>query len=102
MPKVKICDPGALKGPNGNSGDPAKKRRPPAKKNKQLEDKLIEMFGMSLQMVDLLKVLGLNNRACAKRWVQENGIVPIEINGRQRFLATEVAQALERSKLRAV
>lgn len=102
MPKVKICDLGALKGPQGNAGEPAKKRRPPAKKNKQLEDKLIEMFGMSLQMVDLLKVLGLNNRACAKRWAQENGIVPIEINGRQRFLATEVAQALERSKLRAV
>lgn len=102
MPRVKICDPGALGAAQGRPQNGAKKRPPTKKQSKQLEDKLIEMFGLSLQMVDLLVVLGLKNRAYAKRWAAENGVEPIEINGRQRYLATDVARALERSKIRAV
>lgn len=67
---------------------------------KKLEDKLIELYGVSLNMVSLLQVLGLKDRRQAKVWLEREHIQAMEINGRPRWLATDIARALENSKFR--
>ena len=67
---------------------------------KALEDKLIELYGVSINMVSLLKVLGLKDRGQARQWLASEGLQAIEVNGRKRWLATDVARALENSKYR--
>lgn len=67
---------------------------------KALEDKIIDRFGMSLNMEMLLKVLGLRDRGQARQWLASEGLQAIEVNGRKRWLATDVARALENSKFR--
>jgi len=67
---------------------------------KALEDKIIDRFGMSLNMEMLLKVLGLRDRGQARQWLASEGLQAIEVNGRKRWLAMDVARALENSKFR--
>lgn len=67
---------------------------------KSLEKTIIDLFGLSLNMADLLKVLGLKDRGQAKVWLEHEQIPAIEVNGRKRWLATDVARALENSKFR--
>lgn len=67
---------------------------------KALEDKIIDRFGMSLNMEMLLKVLGLRDRGQARQWLASEGLQAIEVNGRKRWLAMDVARALENSKYR--
>lgn len=68
---------------------------------KQLERDIISLFGMCLTLADLMSVLGLKDRACARNWIQNEGIEAVVVNGRKRYLATDVAKALDNSKLRA-
>ena len=86
MPKVKICDPSAL-GKVKSSTKPQMNNR----KKKQLEDKIIELFGICLTFAEVKKVIGLQDYTCA-----------MLVNGRKRYLAADVAKALELSKIRAV
>ena len=65
-----------------------------------LERTIISQFGVALNMVALLKVLGLKDRKQAKLWLESEGIQAVEVNGRHRWLATDVARALENSKCR--
>lgn len=69
---------------------------------KTLERTIIDVYGMSLNMVNLLKVLGLKDRRQAKLWMKNEDIQAVEINGRDRWLATSVARALENSKFRTL
>ena len=50
MPKVKICDPSAL-GKGKSSTKPQMNNR----KKKQLEDKIIELFGICLTFAEVKK-----------------------------------------------
>ena len=95
MPKVKICDPSAL-GKGKSSTKPQMNNR----KKKQLEDKIIELFGICLTFAEVKKVIGLQDYTCAMNWIQS--IEPVLVNGRKRYLAADVAKALELSKIRAV
>lgn len=99
MPRVsKICNPDLV----GQNKAPSKAAEPKSKASKkQLEKDIISLFGMCLTMADLMRVLGLNDRACARNWIQSEGIEAVMINGRKRYLATDVAKALDNSKLRA-
>ncbi|MBO5568328.1 MAG: hypothetical protein J6J18_03695 [Oscillospiraceae bacterium] len=69
---------------------------------KTLERTIIDVYGMSLNMVSLLKALGLKDRRQAKLWLKNEDIQAVEINGRDRWLATDVARALENSKFRTL
>ena len=97
MPKVKICDPSAL-GKGKSSAKPQMNNR----KKKQLEDKIIELFGICLTFAEVKKVIGLQDYTCAMNWIRSEGIDPVLVNGRKRYLAADVAKALELSKIRAV
>lgn len=67
---------------------------------KALEDKLIDRYGFCLTMKALLEALGMRDRGQAKIWLDRENIQAVDVNGRDRWLATDVAQALERSKCR--
>ena len=72
MPKVKICDPSAL-GKGKSSTKPQMNNR----KKKQLEDKIIELFGICLTFAEVKKVIGLQDYTCAMNWIQSEGIEPV-------------------------
>ena len=97
MPKVKICDPSAL-----GKGKSSTKPQMNTRKKKQLEDKIIELFGICLTFAEVKKVIGLQDYTCAMNWIRSEGIEPVLVNGRTRYLAADVAKALELSKIRAV
>lgn len=97
MPRVKICDPSALTGGAGHKKEPAR-----SGSKKQLEDKIIDMFGVCLTLADVMKVIGLRDQTCAKNWVASEGLEAVMVNGRRRYIAMDVAKALERSKIRAL
>lgn len=92
MPKVTFMTPASEKKPAGRG----------RKEKKQLEDKIIDLFGMCLTMKDLMKVLGMRDYHCAKNWLIRENIEPVEVNGRKRYLATDIARALDNSKTRVV
>lgn len=98
MPRVNYCNTDSL----GKKNPQEKKAASRASASrKQLERDIISLFGMCLTLADLMSVLGLKDRACARNWIQSEGIEPVLVNGRKRYLATDVAKALDNSKLRA-
>ena len=98
MPRVNYCNTENL----GQKKTQEKKTTSRASASrKQLEKDIIALFGMCLTLADLMSVLGLKDRACARNWIQSEGIEPVMVNGRKRYLATDVAKALDNSKLRA-
>lgn len=98
MPRVSYCNPNLV-----GQKKPAEKKAPPRPSagRKQLEKDIIGLFGMCLTQADLMKVLGLRDKGAARNWVQSEGIEPVMVNGRKRYLATDVARALDNSKIRA-
>ena len=103
MPKVKICDPSALgKGKSSIKPQTSIKPQMNTRKKKQLEDKIIELFGICLTFAEVKKVIGLQDYTCAMNWIRSEGIDPVLVNGRKRYLAADVAKALELSKIRVV
>ena len=84
--------------PRVNIGTSSTAKTPAMKK---LEDKIIDRYGMNLNMKSLMEVLSLRDHHQAKLWVENEGIQPTMINGRKRYLAMDVARALENSKFRA-
>ena len=84
--------------PRVNTGQTVPKPAPGAVKS--LERIIADQYGMCLTMVNLLKVLGMKDYRSARLWLESEKIQAVEINGRSRWLATDVARALERSKFR--
>lgn len=69
---------------------------------KRLEDALVERYGFCMTLTDVASAAGMTNRKCAKRWVQTAGILPVETGStRKKYLALDVARALQLSKIRA-
>lgn len=100
MPRVNYCNVDALGKNKPQQKPPQKAQNRPSKKH--LENTIIERFGMSITLADLCVVLGLRDPKCARNWVNKEGIEAVEINGRKRYLATDVAKILDGSKVRAV
>ena len=99
MPRVNYCNVDNLG--KGKATQEKKSAGRASASRKQLERDIIALFGMCLTLADLMSVLGLKDRACARNWIQSEGIEPVLVNGRKRYLATDVAKALDNSKLRA-
>ena len=98
MPRVNYCNPDNL------GQRKTQEKKAPARASasrKQLERDIVSLFGMCLTLADLMAVLGLKDRTCARNWIQSEGIEAVLVNGRKRYLASDVAKALDNSKLRA-
>lgn len=69
---------------------------------KRLEDKLIDRYGFCLTLTDVASAAGITNRRYARRWIESAGILPVETgSSRKKYLALDIARALETSKIRA-
>ena len=68
---------------------------------KRMENEIISYFGMSLTLAQVMKVIGKRRRDAAREWLKEEEIPAVLINGRRHWWASDVARALERSKIRA-
>ena len=68
---------------------------------KHMESEIINRFGMALTLSQVMQVIGKRSRDAARAWLQDEEIPPMLINGRRHWWASDVARALERSKIRA-
>ena len=94
MPRIKnYCNPDRL-------GKPAPEPRRQVR-SQGLENDIIQFCGICLDLQELKKVLGLRDDKAAKKWAEAENILPVDINGRKKWLARDVARALELSKIRA-
>ena len=69
---------------------------------RQMEDRIVDRYGMLLTTADLGKVLGLANYDQIKGWARSENILPIPIGKRNRWDARDVAKALDNAAMRAV
>jgi hypothetical protein len=46
-------------------------------------------------------VLGLRDDKAAKKWLEAENLLPVDINGRKKWLACDIAKALRYSQIRA-
>lgn len=94
MPRIKnYCNPDIL---GKLAPEPRRQVR-----SQGLENDIIQFCGICLDLQELKKVLGLRDDKAAKKWVEAENILPVDINGRKKWLARDVAKALELSKIRA-
>ena len=99
MPRVNYCNPDNLgKGKNAQQKKPASRS---TAARKTLQQDIVDRFGMCLTLANLMVVLGLKDRKCAANWITEEGIEAVLVNGRKRYLASDIAKALDNSKIRA-
>lgn len=69
---------------------------------KRLEDKLIELYGFCMTLQDVASAAGIENRKYAKQWIEQERILPVNTgSSRKKYLAVDIAKALENSKFRA-
>ena len=69
---------------------------------RKLEDKLIELYGFCLTLTDVASAAGIENRRYARQWIEAEGILPVNTGTtRKKYLALDIARALENSKFRA-
>lgn len=65
---------------------------------KPLADSLADRYGEAMTTTDLAKVIGFARRDLAQLWAQDNGIRPVRVGRRKKWLAHEIARALENAK----
>lgn len=61
---------------------------------KDLENRIVERYGMLLTTAALGRVLGMANYPQIKKWAADEGLVPRRINNRNRWDARDVAKAV--------
>ena len=95
MPRItKICDPSLL-------GHPATAPKRQVK-SKPLENDIVALVGcLCLDIQDVKMVLGLKDDKAAKKWLDNAHILPVDINGRKKWLACDIAKELRCSQIRA-
>lgn len=95
MPRVtKICNPSLL-------GQPAAEPKRQVK-SKSLENDIVALVGcLCLDIQDVKMVLGLRDDKAAKKWLEAENLLPVDINGRKKWLACDIAKALRYSQIRA-
>lgn len=73
--------------------------RPPEARQR-LTEELRKLYGGAMSLTDVMKTLGFKYSETAKKWVKSEGLEAIEVNGRKRWLTSDVARALDNSKIR--
>ena len=95
MPRIKnYCNPDML-------GKPAPEPRRQVK-SKPLENDIVALVGcLCLDIQDVKMVLGLKDDKATKKWLDNAHILPVDINGRKKWLACDIAKELRCSQIRA-
>lgn len=62
---------------------------------------LCDLYGYSLGIGKVTEVLGSKDPRVAERFVQENGIQSVNVSGRRKWLASDIAKALELLKFQS-
>lgn len=95
MPRIKnYCNPDML-------GQPAAEPKRQVK-SKPLENDIVALVGcLCLDIQDVKMVLGLKDDKAAKKWLDNAHILPVDINGRKKWLACDIAKELRCSQIRA-
>lgn len=69
---------------------------------KQMEDAVVDRFGLCLDLQSLMKVLGLKDQKTAKEWIRREGIPAIPVSEhKKRYWAQDVVRALHNAQFRA-
>lgn len=65
-----------------------------------LANELRKLYGGALTLHDLMETLGYKDQKSATRWVKENRLDAVVLNGgRKKWLVTDVARVLDNSKI---
>lgn len=74
---------------------------PPKRKPKwrELEDRIVDRYGMLLTTAQLGRVIGVANYDQIKGWAALEGLAPVRIGQRNKWDARDVAKALDRAKV---
>lgn len=73
--------------------------RPPEARQR-LTEELRKLYGGAMTLADVMEALGVKDSGTAKKWVKAEGLEAIEVNGRKKWLTSDVARALDNSKIR--
>lgn len=95
MPRIKnYCNPSLL-------GQPAAEPKRQVK-SKPLENDIVALVGcLCLDIQDVKMVLGLKDDKAVKKWLDNAHILPVDINGRKKWLACDIAKELRCSQIMA-
>ena len=76
---------------------------PPRRKPKwrELEDRIVDRYGMLLTTAQLGRVIGISNYDQIKTWAEGENIRPIPIGQRKKWDARDVAKAIDNAAFRA-
>lgn len=73
--------------------------RKSTKDRRQLADDIVRLYGMTLTITKVTHLLGYKCPKAAKKWLKDSGIIPTTVGGRDRWLATDIARALDNAKI---
>lgn len=75
----------------------------PATERVALANELRQLYGGALSLQDLMETLGYKDPEAARRWVRENKLDAVVLNGgRKKWLVSDVARILDNSKIRGM
>lgn len=87
--------------PRVNLGSPPK----PAAKSpalKQMEDAVVERYGLCLDLTTTMKVIGYKDPKQARAWLQQEGIPAMSMTEhKKKYWAPDVVQALYNAQFRS-
>ncbi len=67
---------------------------------KRLTDELRQLYGGAMTLENIKEALGIKSPKTARAWLDETELEAIVINGRKKWLTSEVAKAINDSKIR--
>lgn len=98
MPKIKYLD-GPYKAqqkarPPERASTPA--RKDPDRKDRinHLDQTLVQAYGVVLNLAEVTKALGYTRSDRVRKWLDDTGLRPVSINGRDVWLSLDIATAL--------
>jgi hypothetical protein len=71
----------------------------PAEGRRQLSAELRGLYGGALTLTDVMETIGVSQVQAAKNWIASAGLEAVVINGRKKWLVSDVARALDDSKM---
>lgn len=74
--------------------------RPPEAR-RELTKEIQTQYGGALTLTEVMKVIGAHCPKVARKWIEEEGLEAVLVCKRKKWLASDIARALDNSKVRA-